>query len=192
MGAIAGAALGAAGQIAGSLGGSDRDVKSAPSSGFATYPGEVRDYALGSIFPQIQAYNERGFQSYPVRRINEADKDPIFGSPARQDLQKYHDLKALAENTQNGQQRPQDQETALNALNAYRNEMLAREYLKSFSNAHGGVVIDQYDNDTLAKMGGMLRRGGYSGGPIPFHGVNFQPDDSLEFHKLVTAPLRGV
>lgn len=65
--------------------------KSSTASGFTTNPQEVKDYMLELLFPQMKAIQAGGYQGIPLRRIDETDTDPNFGSTARQGLQRYKD-----------------------------------------------------------------------------------------------------
>lgn len=78
------------------LGGLGKGKGTGPTSlsGFASEPQPVQDLMNGPIFDKIKEILNTGYKGIPLRRINSSDLDPVFGSPARQDLQAYKDYQA--------------------------------------------------------------------------------------------------
>lgn len=63
-------------------------------SGFASLPGEVKDYMLKTLFPMIQQMGAQGYQGLPKRRVTAADMDPFSGNPTLPYLQQLSDEQA--------------------------------------------------------------------------------------------------
>lgn len=105
-----GTALSIGGSLLGAIGGGKGQSPAQSVSGFQSLPSEIQDYMTQSIFPRIQGYAETPYQWLPTRRVNAMDTDPVFGSPARQELQRYYDMQRLSNFAaqQSGNVKPND------------------------------------------------------------------------------------
>ncbi len=91
MGFGLGSALSIGGTLLGGLGNGKNKGAEVVPSGYKSLPKELQDYLLKDLFPQMQDYQKKPYEGIPLRRINESDADPVFGSKARQDIQAYRD-----------------------------------------------------------------------------------------------------
>jgi hypothetical protein len=85
--------------VLGGLGGS-KGKGPTEISGFASLPGDQKDFMKEDVWSLIKDIFSRPYQGIPKRRINAEDTDPIFGSRARQDIQAYRDAQAAGAGTQ--------------------------------------------------------------------------------------------
>lgn len=60
-------------------------------SGYASQPGEVKDYMMSVLLPMIKQLGAQKYKGLPKRRVNAADMDPIFGNPTLPGLQEMAD-----------------------------------------------------------------------------------------------------
>lgn len=75
---------GAGGSILGALGAGRTPSQTQESeTGFASYPEEVKQYLMETMFPKIKQYAEEGYKGIPKRALDTTDTDPIFGSRRR-------------------------------------------------------------------------------------------------------------
>lgn len=151
MGFGLGSVLSIGGSLLGGLGGNKTSNAAVPQSGYATYDPEIKDYLMDVIFPRITAYGDTGMPQVPLRRANATDYDPVFGSPSRQWLQTYYDQQALPQY----QNQPTNETAGNTAVSGLRNEMLAREYIKSLagSKGYGTLRAENYTPEQMAQMG---------------------------------------
>lgn len=123
-----GAIASLAGPVLGAFGESKSKGKASTAqsgSGFESYSPEIQKYLEEDIFPRIQEYSGKGYQSLPMRRAMAADYDPIFGSRVIQYMQPNYDYQA-----QQAQAEPAfERRASQDALDALRNEMIARQYI---------------------------------------------------------------
>lgn len=196
LGEIAGL-LSGAGAIAGAMGGG-QGTASMPQSGYQTLPAEIQDYMLKGLFPQIQAFNAGKYEGLPKRRLDASDFDPVFGSTARQGIQRYLDFKnPLGKQPTNGDA---DKNAAMEAqLADIEARMLARQMLGQADPGMkttnvGGVDIGGrlaaqygaglYDDTSLAAIGKQFMDAQKKGGRNSqsgslwdeyLQGINVQP-----------------
>lgn len=97
------ATIGTIASIGSSLMGAFGKGKGKPATqitGFDSLNKEDKDFVLKVLAPKMRDYALSEYQGVPMRRLTEADLDPIHGNPALQGMQDYRDqmkrLKAIA------------------------------------------------------------------------------------------------
>jgi hypothetical protein len=162
MGFGIGSILSLAGPVLGALGGGKNTGASQQQiSGYQSLPKEIQDYLLKSMFPRIQSYGESSYQGLPMRRINESDMDPVFGSKARIGLQEWRDYQMA--------QQPQAaaEDATKNAdIADVEARMMARQYLseQSGKKGYGWMNPSLYDDKGLAGVGKYVMAAQKAGG----------------------------
>jgi hypothetical protein len=91
----AGALLGpggaaAAGGVMSAVGQGKAAQQAAAGGGLQMDPATLA-YLTGPVLNRVEAYGDQQYQGPPMRRVDMADLDPVFGSKARQNLQTYAD-----------------------------------------------------------------------------------------------------
>lgn len=170
--AIAGA--NAAGGLLGALGGGG-DVKSAPTSGYQTYPQWLKDIYEETASPAILEEFARPYEVLPMGRYDADPNDP-FTSQALAEYQAYSDATGGFFNPYGSGQNALDWQgqkddaarkaAEAEAIDNLRNEMLGREYLQSISGlkGYGNARPQNYTPEQLATIGGFT--GGALSGPM--------------------------
>lgn len=112
-----GAVLGAAGEVIGAVG-KGKGAGPTQIQGFASLPSDIRDYLLKDILPRIKDYGASPYKGIPLRPLDESDLDPVFGSKARQSLQRYKDMMATTARGAEAPPPPKQAETGDSGLAA--------------------------------------------------------------------------
>jgi hypothetical protein len=156
-----GTALSIGGSLLGSLGGNDTSSVPTQISGYDSYPDEVKKYLTESALPRIIGWGNTPYQTVPLRRTNESDTDPIFGSTSRQWLQEYYDKQRAAKGAEQPTGDTGAQDAA--AMADMEARMIARQKLSAPNSlgvhttqtSRNQQMLDggRYNDDALAAIG---------------------------------------